>query len=102
MKVLVLNVMNYDFEDKENKKQISGINLNYISEDVYYENLNYVGHLSSKLKITQDIVDKYKLTKQNYPFTADLTFDMSITPKGKSIPVLKTIENIKFVDVFKG
>lgn len=100
MKVFVLNAMHYDFTDEKTGKQISGINLNYISPDVYYDNLDYVGLLPSKLKISQEVFDKYKLKNQKYPFTADLSFDMSITPKGKSFPVLTKIENIKSIELF--
>ena len=100
MKVLVLSLLNYQVEDEKTGSVIAGSNLNYVSPDSVYDNLNYFGYYPSKVKIDEEVVKKFKLNTQKYPFSADLKFDISITPKGKAVPVLKEVTDIKSLDIF--
>ena len=101
MKVLVVGILKYDITNEQTGQVISGTNLNYISPEVYYENMSgCIGLSPAKCKLDDKLISKYNLEKQQYPFTADLDFTTKVTPKGKSVAVLVDIKNIKKSELF--
>lgn len=100
MKALVLNLLSYNFVNKDSGEVVQGVNLNYISPEVFYDNIDLIGMQNSKVKISEDFINKNKLKEKEFPFVCDLQFEARPLPNGKSQVVLSAISNIKKVNIF--
>ena len=56
--------------------------------------------MPAKCKISQDFVNQHKLKNFNFPVSADLKFETTVTPKGKGVAVLTDITAVKPIKLF--
>ena len=101
MKALLLGILEWSITDDNTGEVKEGINLNYVSPDVFYDSMNGVtGLYPSKCKVDKDIVKNSKLLNFNYPVLANLEFTTTVTPKGKAVAVLSSVKDVKALDIF--
>ncbi len=101
MKALLFGFMEWSITDERTGEVKEGINLNYVSPSVYYENIiGVTGLMPAKCKISQDFVKQHKLKNFDFPVSADLKFETTVTPKGKGVAVLTDITDVKPIKLF--